>query len=171
MLTPQELKFIAYEELIEVEPSTTINSLSLIHRHYKDIVPLSICKLPLYIALELKKSNLVHIRLPHCYTLSVLSKILENEISNEKEYLEINPNMFSTGKIIINNSYNTDNKEELVVLIDKIKEVRNKKSLLGLSKMEGRALNLNNLTMSEWYEIREILVRPMEERRKILNKD
>ncbi|WUR03421.1 DNA replication complex GINS protein (PSF2) [Vairimorpha necatrix] len=168
MLSPQELKFISTEELLEVEPTSFIPSLSLIHQSYSDLNPLSIINLPLFIALELKKSGLVQIRLPLVYSFEYLSKLLEDEISNQREYINIPSNIFSTGKLIIRHSYNCEKKEECIGLIDKLKETRFKKTLSGLGKMEGRALSLNNLTLFEWYEIKEILVKHMEERRKFI---
>ena len=170
MLTPQELKFITSEELIEIEPCSNINTLSLIHNTYTNIKPLSIIKVPLYIALELKKGNLAYLRIPACYTYQYLNNLIDEEINNQHEYISIPKNIFCTGKLVIRESYNSERKEECIGLIDKLKEIRFKKTLTGLSKMEGRALTLNNLTMFEWYEIREILIKPMEERRKIIEK-
>lgn len=167
MLTPLELKFLAYEELVEIEPSTNIQSLDLIHAKYTNITPLTIVKLPLYISLELKNCNQAQIRLPSCYSKSSLLKLLELETENSSEYQFVNQYIFVTGKLIIKNSYNVDNKDELINLIDQIKEIRHKKTLFGISKMEGRALNLNNLTIFEWYEIKEIVIKPIEQRMRI----
>ncbi|KAM0676795.1 DNA replication protein psf2 [Binucleata daphniae] len=155
-----ELKLIALQEEIEIEPLTFIPRLTLIQEDYGPYNPLQLYKVPLYIALTLKKSNKCKIRLPSFFDVEYLQDVLQKEEENE-DYQQIHPFFFEMS-IYIKECYNADNIDEKLVLVNKIKHARYNKTHEGLKVIDARAINLNNLTSYEFNEIKKYLLTVMQ---------
>lgn len=160
-----ELKLIALQEEIEIEPLTFIPKLTLIQETYGPYYPLQLYKVPIYIAITLKKSNKCKIRLPSYFDTELLKDLLQKEEENE-DYQSLHPFFFEIS-CYIKECYNVDNIDEKMVLINKIKYIRYKKTHEGLKILDARAINLNNLTSWEFNEIKPFLLTVMEEAKEI----
>lgn len=160
-MSPEELLHIAYGELVEIEPMAGIVSLHLLERTYTACGPLQIARLPFYAALLLKKANMCRIRLPNYLSLENLRMFLSQETENTDEYLYLHPHFFSLANDCLNNCYNVEDAEEGKILVEKIKEARFKKTLEGIRCLDGKAVNLNNLTIFEFNEVKEFILGSM----------
>ncbi|KAF9763975.1 putative DNA replication complex GINS protein PSF2 [Nosema granulosis] len=161
MISPQELKMIYTYELVEVEPLRSLKEMNLVSGEVSGCTPLSIVKIPYFVALALKDSNFLQIRLPFYLSPEYLKKKLEEEMSNKDEYSYLQDSLFAIGKEIVRNSYNAEDAQAICSLIDQLKEIRFKKTLNGLEKLDGSTLNLNNLTMFEYNEVKKCMVESM----------
>ncbi|WEL38899.1 GINS complex protein [Encephalitozoon hellem] len=167
VMSPEEILHIAYEELVEIEPTTSIPELCLMDRVYPPMVPLDIVKIPLYAALLLKKSNMCKIRLPLYLQLENLKAAVDTEVEKVDEYSHIHPYFFPLAKELLECCYNTENIEESKVMVEKIREIRLAKTLKGIKCLDGRALNMNNITLFEFNEVKELIIGSTEVGRKI----
>ncbi|AFN83230.1 hypothetical protein EROM_061390 [Encephalitozoon romaleae SJ-2008] len=166
-MSPEEILHIAYEELVEVEPMTSIPELCLMDKTYPPMMPLDVVRIPLYAALLLKKSNMCKIRLPSYLQLESLKAIMDTEVEKIDEYSHIHPYFFPLAGELLECCYNTENIEESKVMIEKIREIRLAKTLKGIKCLDGRALNMNNITLFEFNEVKELILGSAEVGRKI----
>lgn len=166
-MKPNELLNIAYNTEVEIEPLTAIPQLNLMVHTYPCTGPLRISRFPFYIALSLKRANMCRIRLPSFLCLDNLKGILNSEIENKNEYSYIHPHLFTLGKELIAHCYDVEDPENIIVHLEKIKDLRFKKTLWGLRSLDGNAINLNNLTQFEFYEVRDLIFKSMKMARTI----
>ncbi|CAD25501.1 similarity to HYPOTHETICAL PROTEIN YJH2_yeast [Encephalitozoon cuniculi GB-M1] len=166
-ISPEEILHIAYEELVEIEPMTSIPELRLLERTYPPLMPLDIARIPLYAALLLKKSNMCKIRLPSYLQLESLKMSMDVEIEKADEYSCIHPYFFPLATELLENCYNVESIEESKMIVEKIKEIRLAKTLKGIKCLDGKALNMNNITLFEFNEIKELILGSAEVGRRI----
>jgi GINS complex subunit 2 len=166
-MLPLELLHIAHGETVEIEPLITIPALHLIEGMYKPCGPLHIARVPLFAALILKRANMCKIRLPQCLSLDALRTALDEEQRRADEYSCIHVHFFVLANELLDNCYNVEDAEECRTLVEKIKEIRFKKTYDGLRSMDGRAMNLNNLTPYEFNEVKEFMLETMKTARRI----
>ncbi|ADM11742.1 uncharacterized protein Eint_061370 [Encephalitozoon intestinalis ATCC 50506] len=166
-ISPEEIFHIAHEELVEIEPTTSIPELCLLEKTYPALMPLDIARIPLYAALLLKKSNMCKIRLPSYLQIENLKATMDAEIQKVDEYSQIHPYFFPLAEKLLECCYNVENIEESKVIVEKIKEIRLAKTLKGIKCLDGRALNMNNITLFEFNEVKELIIGSVEAGRKI----
>lgn len=161
-MEPDELLLIARHLTdVEIEPLTKIQEINLLEETLGPFTPLVPEIVPLFVALSLKKSGMCRIRCPLFFEVENLNKILEFELKNENEFSKIHPYLFEIKNDILENVYNLDNEEDVRRLINEIKETRFKKIYNGLKMIDGRAMNLNNITEYELNQIKNYLVNVM----------
>lgn len=166
-MSPEEILHIAYEELVEVEPTTAIPELCLLEKTYPALHPLDIARLPLYVALLLKKANMCKIRLPEYLRPESLKATMELEAEKPDEYSCIHPHFFSLANELLSSCYNVEDVEESRTMVERIKEARLAKTLRGIRCLDGKALNMNNITLFEFGEVKEMVLGAMEVGRRI----
>lgn len=162
-MDPMELVNIAYQEDVEVEPTANIPDIHLLEYDIQNLKPLQISRVPLYIALSLKKSNLCRIRLPSFLKHEYLEEIISLERENVGEYAKIHRFFFELSDILIKHAYNVENPDRLRLLIQELKEARFQKTYEGMKVLDGHAFNINNLTGWEFNEIRHFVLKGSEE--------
>jgi GINS complex subunit 2 len=168
-LSPEEIMHMAHGEMVEVEPTTTIPSLDLVERRYPECSPLEIAKYPFYVALLLKKQNMCRIRLPMYLQMESLQQILAEEKETINEYSYVPAHFFSLAHVLLKNCYNTEDVEASKAMVEKIKEIRLGKTLQGIKCLDGSALNLNNITILEFNEVKELILNAISIGKKIVN--
>lgn len=151
-MTPEELINLSLEDEVEIEPSTKIPSIYLHTFRCSEIKPLSICRLPLYIALHLKNSNFCTIRIPKYLSKEFLENLIEQE--------EVNSNFTDLPEFIYEHSYLFMN-ETIEPLIAKLKRLRLVKIWKGLKEMDGKSLYINGLSRWEFNEVKPIITEAM----------
>ncbi|KAG0418687.1 putative DNA replication complex GINS protein PSF2, partial [Dictyocoela roeselum] len=124
--------------------------------------PLVPAEVPLFVALSLKKSGLCRIRAPSFFIEENLTKILEFELQNANEFANVHEFLFEIVGDIVEHTYNLKNRESIGMLVNEIREARFKKIYSGLKMMDGRAMNLNNITERELNQIKPFLIRTMD---------
>ncbi|ELA48029.1 hypothetical protein VCUG_00452 [Vavraia culicis subsp. floridensis] len=159
-MSPDELKLLAYHQEIEIHPLTNLPTLHLLETDYGPLTPHSPAKVPIHTALFLHKSNLCKIPLPFFLTLDYLEDVKQQEKNNENEYASIYPYIFEVYDDILRCV--DCNVEEIRMVLSEIRDVRMEKSRRGLVGIDGRALNLNNLTVYEYEQIKSVLLDGME---------
>lgn len=160
-----ELKLIALQEEVEIEPLTNIPRFHMIEEEYGPFSPLQLYKIPLYIAITLKQSNKCKIRMPYFFDTEYLQDILKKEEESEN-YQHIHPMFFELSSYI-HECYNAENVDEKLMLVNKIKHARYKKTHEGLQSIDARAINLDNLTSYEFSEIKKYMLTVMKKANKI----
>lgn len=155
-----ELRLIAQQQEIDIIPLTSMPVLHMIETDYGPFSPNIPTRVPIHIAIFMSKSNLCRIPLPHYLSPTYLQEIRQKETENDSEYASIYPYIFELYDDILNCI--NENVEESRLLINDIKEIRMRKSRNGLVNIDGHALNLNNLTVYEYEEIKEMLLDGME---------
>jgi GINS complex subunit 2 len=166
-MSPLELQHMAHGETVEIEPLTTIPALHLLEGAYESCTPLQIARVPLFVALVLKKANMCRIRVPQYLTLDALRAAFEEEQKKADEYAYVHPHLFVLADELLRNCYNVEDAGECRIAVEKIKELRFKKTYDGIRGMDGRAVNLNNLTAFEFNEIREFMLGSMKISRRL----
>lgn len=162
-MDPIELVNIAYQEDVEVEPTANIPQIHLLEYDIQNLKPLQISRVPLYVALSLKKSNLCRIRLPQFLKREYLEEIINLERENIGEYTKIPRFFFEISDILIRHAYNVENPDKLRLLIQELKEARFQKTFEGMKVLDGHAFNVNNLTEWEFNEVRHFILKGSEE--------
>lgn len=162
-MSPKEMLNIAYQEDVEIEPTANIPDIHMLDSDFEGLAPLQVVKVPLYMALSLKKSNLCRMRLPFYLKESHLEEIINFEKENMHEYAKTQPCFFELSDVLIRHAYNVENPERLKVLVQEVRELRFLKTLEGMKALDGRAFNINNLTAWEFEEVKPFILSGSEE--------
>ncbi|KCZ73878.1 hypothetical protein H311_05161, partial [Anncaliia algerae PRA109] len=92
-MTPSELVSIALQDIIEIEVTGRLPLIPLLEEDIPELVPGEVRKIPLFIALILKNSEVCRIRSPFFLMEEYLYRIIEDEKINE-DYSLIHPHLF-----------------------------------------------------------------------------
>lgn len=157
-MTPQELKLIAYHQHIEIRPKTYIPALSLLEKDYGPFFLHEPIQVPVHVALFFRKANLCEIIRPFFLESDYLMTIKKKE-EESNEYQEIYPYIFELCDDLLENYEDSEN---IRLLINDIRQLRLTKTTNGLKSIDGKALNLNNLTVFEYEQVKELLLGSME---------
>ncbi|ORD98083.1 PSF2 [Hepatospora eriocheir] len=148
----KELLNIALEILIEVEGKSNIKSSNKFNTKYFNGIQIDkLTKMPLYMAIHLQNLDKLTIILPAYYEDSLLDEIIENE--NEVIEFTTLPceYFFEVAKLL-----KVDNPK-----IERIATIRKNKLFFGISKLEGKSVQINNLTRWEFCEVKEFILEIM----------
>ncbi|ELQ74464.1 hypothetical protein THOM_2611 [Trachipleistophora hominis] len=159
-MSPDELKLLAYHQEIEIHPSTNLPTLHLLETDYGPLSPHISAKVPIHTALFLHNTNLCKIPLPFFLSLDYLRAVKQAEKQHVNEYSPIYPYIFEVYDDLLRC---VDGRvEEIRMVISEIKDIRMEKSRRGLVSIDGRALNLNNLTVYEYEQLKSMILDGME---------
>lgn len=164
-MTPEELTNIAYQEEIEIEPTSHIPVLNLIQNTYGPFTPLSIHRVPIFLALILKQTGQCRIRLPLYYEPDYLLNTIAKETESE-DYQSIHPHFFECVGLV-KDCYNVEDVSVILKHINDIKHIRYNKTSIGILNLDSEAVNLNNITPWEFSEIRVFMLKTMEEAKRL----
>lgn len=151
-MTPEELTNLSLQFQVEIEPFTTIPPIKLLTFDFKGCMPLKTSRVPLYLALHLKSSNLCEIIPPRYVSKEFIKEVIEREKTNSN-FVELPEYFFEHNKLFMN--------EDIESLICDLRSIRNEKIRKGLSSLDGKALYITGLSKWEYNEYKEIIRRPM----------
>ncbi|CAA22185.1 DNA replication complex GINS protein psf2 [Schizosaccharomyces pombe] len=166
--SPEEMEFLAGNEYINIVPSETMDQLPLVSATIPIMKPPKKCRVPLWLALELKKQNLARIVPPEWMEIGKLENIRDDELENET-FSELPFRWLETAHLLLN--FCADDIEDVEdirrILLD-IREARQSKARTGLEAINEVQLTLDNLGAMEINEIRPIFREVMDRMRKIV---
>ncbi|KMT18317.1 hypothetical protein BVRB_2g024770 [Beta vulgaris subsp. vulgaris] len=160
-----EMEFLAEDEMIEIVPNMRMDALNLISGDYGPFRPQIATKVPLWLAVALKKRGKCTVRPPEWMTIDRLTQILEAERDSPKEfqplpfhYVEISRLLFDHARDDIPDIYMVRS------LIEDIRDVRFHKVESGLETISARthAVKLKNLSAMEVNIVRPFVIRTLQ---------
>uniref|UniRef100_A0A0E0J3A7 DNA replication complex GINS protein PSF2 n=1 Tax=Oryza nivara TaxID=4536 RepID=A0A0E0J3A7_ORYNI len=143
IFSPSEVEFVAEDEIVEIVPNIRMEALNMICGDFGPFFPQIASKVPLWLAVALKKRGKCTIRTPDWMTI-------ERESPKEFQplpfhYIEISKLLFDHARDDISDAYLVRS------LIEDIRDVRFHKVETGLETISGRthAVKLKNLSAME----------------------
>ncbi|KAI0920928.1 hypothetical protein AcW2_006053 [Taiwanofungus camphoratus] len=160
-VTPAELELIASEQLIEIIPLVAMERTVFISGAYGPLRPPAKCKIPIWMATNLKLKKKCHIVPPDWLNVEFLQERLTRETSQPK-FSELPFRFAEVAKILLDVAPDDiSNPDKIRSLLQDIREARQAKSREGLSKLDHSELSLPNLCSMEINEIRPFFIRAM----------
>ncbi|KAF8138382.1 hypothetical protein EV363DRAFT_1427305 [Boletus edulis] len=160
-ITPPELELIASEQLVDVVPLITMEKTAFISGAYGPLRPPNKCRIPLWMAVNLKLKKKCHIVPPDWLTVEFLQDRLSEETS-EPEFSRLPFRFAEIARAILDvASDDVQNAEKVRSLLKDLREARQSKSRDGLSQIDNSELSLPNLCLMEINEIRPYFVKAM----------
>lgn len=165
IFSPSEVEFVAEDEIVAVVPNIRMDALNMICGDFGPFFPQIPTKVPLWLAVALKKRGKCTIRTPDWMTVDRLTQVLEAERESPREfqplpfhYIEISKLLFDHARDDISDAYLVRS------LIEDIRDVRFHKVESGLETISGRthAVKLKNLSAMEVNIVRPFMVRTLQ---------
>eukprot|EP01084_Bolivina_argentea_P104885 187782_1 len=148
--TPLENEFLAENELIEIVPNFSCPKRHFIQGSFGPFQPNRIIRIPLWLAVTLKKSKKCRIKLPDWMQENELKNILQQEKENETFYNGL-PFYFREISKILFDIDTENNHKDIRVLIQDIEDVRESKTKKGLKQLESSTyiVHLNHISSNQ----------------------
>ncbi|KAI0353038.1 Psf2-domain-containing protein [Trametes cingulata] len=160
-ITPPELELVASEQLVEIVPLVSMERTAFISGAYGPLRPPTKCKVPLWMASNLKLKKKCHIVPPSWLNVDFLQERLLRE-TTDPSFSEMPFRFAEIAKILLDVAPDDlQNPDRIRSLLKDIREARQAKSREGLSKLDHNELMLPNLCAMEINEIRPFFVRGM----------
>ncbi|EMD40954.1 hypothetical protein CERSUDRAFT_131377 [Gelatoporia subvermispora B] len=160
-VTPTELELIASEQLVEIVPLVAMERTAFISGAYGPLRPPSKCKVPIWMATNLKLKKKCRIVPPDWLNVEFLEERLVQETTGES-FSEMPFRFAEVAKVLIDTAPDDfPNPDKIRSLLKDIREARQAKSREGLSKLDHSELSLPNLCSMEINEIRPFFIRAM----------
>ncbi|KAJ8597422.1 Psf2-domain-containing protein [Rhizopogon salebrosus TDB-379] len=160
-VTPLELELIASEQLVEIVPLITMEKTAFISGAYGPLRPPAKCRIPLWMATNLKLKKKCYIVPPEWLTVDFLQERLARETSRP-EFSKLPLRFAEIAKVILDvASDDVQNADKIKSLLKDLREARQAKSRDGLQKLDHSELSLPNLCSMEINEIRPFFIQAM----------
>ncbi|ETW84142.1 hypothetical protein HETIRDRAFT_311951 [Heterobasidion irregulare TC 32-1] len=160
-VTPPELELIASEQLVEIVPLIAMERTAFISGAYGPLRPPSKCKIPIWMATNLKLKKKCHIVPPEWLDVDFLQARLAEE-TTQPEFSKLPFRFAEVAKILLDIAQDDiPNSDKILVLLKDIREARQAKSRDGLRNIDHNELTLPNLCSMEINEIRPFFIRAM----------
>ncbi|KAN0097538.1 hypothetical protein V8E55_001984 [Tylopilus felleus] len=161
-IAPPELELIASEHLVDVVPLISMEKTAFISGAYGPLRPPNKCRIPLWMAMNLKLKKKCHIVPPDWLTVEFLQDRLSEETS-EPGFSRLPFRFSEIAKVILDvASDDVQNAEKVRSLLKDLREARQSKSRDGLGQIDHSELSLPNLCSMEINEIRPYFVKAMD---------
>ncbi|TCD69244.1 DNA replication protein psf2 [Steccherinum ochraceum] len=158
---PQELELVACEQLVDIIPLVAMERTAFISGAYGPLRPPAKCKVPIWMAVNLKMKKKCHVVPPDWLNVEFLQDRLTRETS-EPQFSELPFRFAEVAKVLLDvASDDFQNPDKLRSLLKDIREARQAKSREGLAKLDHSELSLPNLCALEINEIRPFFIRAM----------
>ncbi|ORX75537.1 DNA replication complex GINS protein PSF2 [Anaeromyces robustus] len=167
VFTPAEIEFISEYEQITILPLQRMETLTLLEGTYGPFRPPITIKVPLWLAVTLKKKHKCSIQPPKWLNIDTLKKKKQKEESLETfsdlpyHYLEISTILLDCASDDIPYS------DEIKILLKDIQEIRKRKTKSGLDLINSNNIQLDNLGLMEINEIRPFFSKAFNDMRKL----
>ncbi|PKA63535.1 DNA replication complex GINS protein PSF2 [Apostasia shenzhenica] len=160
-----EVEFLAEDELVEIIPNLRMDALNMICGDFGPFFPQIATKVPLWLAVALKKRGKCSFRPPEWMSVERLTQVLEAERESPREFQPLPFHYVEISKLLIDNGHE-DIPDIYMVrsLIEDIRDVRFHKVETGLETISGRthAVKLKNLSAMEVNIVRPFMVRALQ---------
>lgn len=154
--TSNEIEFLAEESMIEIVPNFRMDTIECINDDYGPFRPQFPAKVPLWLAIQLKKYKKCNIRPPEWMKPSMLKDQLEQEQNEEKYFKEIPYHFLEISSLILTHaSDDVPGADKVRTLIADITDVRACKIRAVLEELTTETVfKLNNISAMELNTIR-----------------
>ncbi|KDP44955.1 hypothetical protein JCGZ_01455 [Jatropha curcas] len=162
LFSPEEVEFIAEDELVEIVPNLRMDSLNFICGDYGPFYPQIATQVPLWLAVALKKRGKCTIRPPQWMSIENLTQVLEGERDSHAfqpipfHYVEISRLLFDHARDDIPDMYMVRS------LIEDIRDVRFHKVETNLEKFTASTVTWKNMSAMEVNIIRAFAGRALQ---------
>ncbi|CAI0411972.1 unnamed protein product [Linum tenue] len=149
LFTPDEVEFMAEDELVEIVPNLRMDSLNFICGDYGPFYPQIAIQVPLWLALALKKRGKCTIRPPQWMSIDNLTQVLEGERESHAfqslpfHYVEISRLLLDHARDDIPEIYMVRS------LVEDIRDVRFHKVETNLENFTASAVTWKNMAAME----------------------
>ncbi|OAY46101.1 DNA replication complex GINS protein PSF2 [Manihot esculenta] len=149
LFSPEEVEFMAEDELVEIVPNLRMDSLNFICGDYGPFYPQIATQVPLWLAVALKKRGKCTIRPPQWMSIENLTRVLEGERDSHAfqplpfHYVEISRLLFDHAREDIPDIYMVRS------LIEDIRDVRFHKVETNLEKFTASTVTWKNMSAME----------------------
>ncbi|KAF9934245.1 DNA replication protein psf2 [Mortierella alpina] len=167
-LTPLEIEFLAENELIEIAASIdTKQNLELLGGTLPPLKPLQMNKVPLWMAISLKKKQKCNIVVPKWMTAESLQKSLKDE--QEQEVFSALPyHYMETAQLLLENACDDIPSADAVrTLLKDLREARQSKARKGVEALGLTYIQMDNIGLMEINEIRPFFTKAFYELQKL----
>ncbi|EPX74210.1 GINS complex subunit Psf2 [Schizosaccharomyces octosporus yFS286] len=166
--SPEEIEFLAGNEYIDIVPLETMDQLPLVSATIPIMKPPRKCRVPLWLALELKRQHRARIVPPEWLDLSNLQSLQEQEMEMDM-FSKMPFRWLETAHLLLNACPDDiEDVEEVRRILLTIREARQSKARAGLEAVNEVQLALDNLGAMEINEIRPLFRETMNRMRKIV---
>ncbi|GMM36801.1 DNA replication protein [Saccharomycopsis crataegensis] len=162
--TSAEIVYLAENELIEVISNVSMNDkLSLISTELPKFRVMSTYKIPIWLAIILRKQNKITVPPPEWLNENYLANKYQEEVTNQTAFTQLPNNWLEVSKIFLKHFVQDliDNEDVLLKLIQDLKEIRLVKLRKGLNNLNEINLGFNDLSLMEINEFRPFISRVM----------
>ncbi|XP_050209791.1 DNA replication complex GINS protein PSF2 isoform X1 [Mercurialis annua] len=162
LFSPEEVEFMAEDELVEIVPNLKMDSLNFISGDYGPFYPQIAAQVPLWLALALKKRGKCTIRPPQWMSIENLTQVLESERDSHAfqplpfHYVEISRLLFDHARDDISDVYIVRS------LTEDIRDVRFHKVETNLEKFTASTVTWKNMSAMEVNIIRAFAGRALQ---------
>ncbi|ORX42326.1 GINS complex, PSF2 component [Hesseltinella vesiculosa] len=165
--TPAEIEFIAGNDPISVIPLYKMPAIKLIQATYGPFRPPLPTRVPLWLALSMKKNQKCKLLPPPWLTVDHLTERLEQEETKD-EFCALPFHYMEMAHMILESaSDDIPNAEKIRKLLKDLRETRQSKARVGLEALDDRWLGMHNLSFMEINEIRPFFSKAFNEMRKL----
>ncbi|KAG0225338.1 DNA replication protein psf2 [Actinomortierella wolfii] len=162
-LTPLEIEFLAENELIEISAATTTQTLELIGGRLPGLRPLQTNKVPLWLAITLKKKQKCNIVSPQWMTVESLQKFLKDEQENAR-FSRVPYHYMEIARILLENACDDIPQPDAVrTLLKDIREARQSKARKGVAALDMSYIQMDDIGLMEINEIRPFFTKAFAE--------
>ncbi|KAI8601316.1 Psf2-domain-containing protein [Dissophora ornata] len=167
-LTPLEIEFLAENETIQITASIDIKQdLELIGGTVATIKPLQVNKVPLWMAITLKKKQKCNIVAPKWMTVESLQKSLKEEQEQDR-FSPLPYHYMETAQILLENACDDIPSADTVrTLLKDLREARQSKARQGVAALGLTYLQMDNISLMEINEIRPFFTKAFYEIQKL----
>lgn len=146
-LTAAEIAFIGEEELIEIRPKIMLGMLHFISGDYGPIRENEFVKIPLWLALKMRRAQHCRIVMPSWMRVANLELLVAEEEQQDGNFSNLPFNYIQIADAILNvtDSEEIPQPSRVRLLIQKLRELRYSKIQHGLSTINGGPVNVSNI--------------------------
>ncbi|XP_031259638.1 DNA replication complex GINS protein PSF2-like isoform X1 [Pistacia vera] len=165
LFSPEEVEFIAEDELMEIVPNMRMDPLNFICGDFGPFFPQIPVKVPLWLAVALKKRGKCTIRPPQWMTVENLTQLLEGEREDQGTFQAVPFHYIEISRLLFDHSAREDIPDIYMVrsLIEDIRDVRLHKVETNLEKFSATsAVKIAHLSAMEVNVVRPFVVRSLQ---------
>ncbi|KAI7864850.1 Psf2-domain-containing protein [Spinellus fusiger] len=170
-LTPQEVEFLCGSEMITIIPVQRIPEIELIQQSVGPFRPPLQIKVPLWLAILMKKQQKCTMVCPEWLTVERLKVRLEEE-EQHAEFSKLPFHYMEMAQLLLESAReDIPNAEQVRTLLKDLRETRQAKSRVGLSELDDTWLGMNSLSLMEINEIRPFFTHAYDQMRRLNAED
>ncbi|ODV57859.1 DNA replication protein PSF2 [Ascoidea rubescens DSM 1968] len=164
-----EINFLAENELVDVLPKTSMDSLPLIGTNLPKLRINQKVSIPIWLAIILKKQNKINLIPPNWLSINYLKQKYEEELKNKDKFSEMPWFWLEFSKMFLIHFKDDliDPSYSIRSIIQDLREIRLIKIRSGFKELNESNLTFNNLSLMEINEIRPFAIKVMDQLRKL----